>query len=76
MQTIQLDIQDDKLNTFLTIIDNLKSGIIEQIRFEKDIFNIESIAKDTEDFYDIESTKKENNKKYSIEEAKAKLGLI
>jgi hypothetical protein len=35
VQTIHLDIQDDKLNTFLTIINNLKGGIVEQIRFEK-----------------------------------------
>jgi len=75
MHTIHLDIQDDKLNTFLTIIDNLKAGIVEQIRFEKDTFNIEAIEKDSEDFYDIEATKKENNKQYSINEARAKLGL-
>ena len=75
MQTIHLDIQDDKLNTFLTIINNLKGGIVEQIRFEKDTLDIEEIKKDTEDFYDIEVTKKENNKQYSIDEARAKLGL-
>ena len=28
MKTIQLDIQDDKLNAFLTIIDNLKNSMI------------------------------------------------
>jgi hypothetical protein len=75
VQTIHLDIQDDKLNTFLTIINNLKGGIVEQIRFEKDTLNVEEVKKDTEDFYDIETTKKENNRQYSIDEARAKLGL-
>jgi len=37
MQTIQLDIQDDKLNAFLTIVDNLKNGMIDKIRFQSDI---------------------------------------
>jgi len=62
MQTIHIDIQDDKLQTFLTIINNLKGGIVEQIRFEKDTL-------------DIEATKKEDNIKYSIDEARAKLGF-
>lgn len=75
MQTIHLDIQDDKLNTFLTIINSLKGGIVEQIRFEKDSFDIETIEKDSEDFRDVETTKKENNRQYSIDEARAKLGL-
>jgi len=75
VQTIHLDIQDDKLNTFLTIINNLKGGIVEQIRFEKDTLDVEEVKKDTEDFYTIEATKKENNRQYSIDEARAKLGL-
>jgi|ACQI01.1.fsa_nt_gi hypothetical protein len=37
MKTIQLDIQDDKLNAFLTIIDNLKNGMIDKVRFQNDI---------------------------------------
>jgi len=37
MQTVQLDIKDDKLNIFLTIIKNLKSDIIENIRTQDDI---------------------------------------
>jgi len=75
MQTIHIDIQDDKLQTFLTIINNLKGGIVEQIRFEKDTLDIEKVEKNTEDFYDIEATKKEDNIKYSIDEARAKLGF-
>ena len=30
MKTIQLDIQDDKLNFFLSIVANLKNGIVEK----------------------------------------------
>jgi len=75
MQTVHLDIQDEQLETFLTIIHNLKGGIIEHIRFGKDDISIEEIEKDTEDFNDIIATKKENNTKYSMDEARAKLGL-
>jgi len=43
MQTIQLDIQDDKLTAFLTIVDNLKS----------DILDIEPIERDSPDCFDV-----------------------
>jgi hypothetical protein len=33
MQTIQLDIAEDKLDVFLTIIKNLKNDIVQNIRF-------------------------------------------
>ncbi len=75
MKTIQLDIQDDKLNTFLTIVDNLKNGMIDKIRFQSDILDIENIEKESPDYLDIQRTKNENNKSYSIEEAKEKLGF-
>ncbi|MEA1920789.1 MAG: hypothetical protein U9N52_13185 [Campylobacterota bacterium] len=75
MKTVQLDIQDDKLNDFLTIIDNLKNEMIDTIRFQNDILDIENIEKDSSDYLDIQETKNENNKSYSIEEAKEKLGL-
>ena len=75
MQTIQLDIQDDKLNAFLTIIKSLKSDMVESIRTDSDILDIEAIKTDSLDFIDIQNLKKENNKKYSIDEAKEKLGL-
>lgn len=75
MQTVQLDIQDDKMDVFLNIVKNLKSGIVEKIRFEDEILDIEKIEKNSEDYLEIEQTKKENNPKYSLEEAKAKLGL-
>jgi hypothetical protein len=36
MQTIQLDIADDKLNTFLTIVSNLKNDMVQNIRLQGD----------------------------------------
>ena len=75
MQTIQLDIADDKLDTFLTIIENLQKDIVQGIRLKDNGLDIEPIETDSQDFIDIQLTKKENNTKYSINEAKAKLGL-
>jgi hypothetical protein len=75
MQTIQLDIADDKLDTFLTIINNLQKDIVQSIRFKENGLEIDPIKKDSQDFIDIQLTKKENNPTYSLEEAKAKLGL-
>ncbi len=37
MQTIQLDIADDKLDTFLTIVSNLKNDIVQNIRLQDDV---------------------------------------
>ncbi len=75
MQTIQLDIADDKLDTFLTIVENLQKDIVQGIRLKDDGLDIAPIEKDSQDFIDIQLTKKENNPQYSIDEAKAKLGL-
>jgi len=75
MQTIQLDIADDKLDTFLTIINNLQKDIVQSIRLKDNGLEIEPIEKDSQDFIDIQLTKEENNPTYSLEEAKAKLGL-
>jgi len=36
MQTIQLDIADDKLDTFLTIVSNLKKDMVQNIRIQSD----------------------------------------
>ncbi len=36
MQTIQLDIADDKLDTFLTIVSNLKNDIVQNVRLQGD----------------------------------------
>lgn len=75
MQTIQLDIADDKLDTFLTIVENLQKDIVQGIRLKDNGLDIEPIETDSQDFIDIQLTKRENNTKYSINEAKAKLGL-
>ncbi len=35
MQTIQLDIEDNKVETFLTLIENLKEGMIHNLTISK-----------------------------------------
>ena len=75
MQTLQIEVADDKLDTFLTIIENLQKDIVQGIRLKDNGLDIELIEKDSQDFIDIQLTKKENNPQYSIDEAKAKLGL-
>jgi len=75
MQTIQLDIADDKLDTFLTIVGNLKNDIVQNIRLQSDGLDIETIEKNSQDFIDLQLTKDENNHKYSIDEVKTKLGV-
>jgi len=75
MQTIQLDIADDKLDTFLTIVENLQKDIVQGIRLKDNGLDIEPIKNDSQDFIDIQLTKRENNPQYSLDEAKAKLGL-
>ena len=75
MRTIQLDIADDKLDTFLTIVENLQKDIVQGIRLKDNGLDIELIEKDSQDFIDIQLVKDENNLKYSIDEVKAKLGL-
>jgi len=75
MQTVQLDIADEKLSTFLTIVENLQKDIVQGIRLKSDGLDIEPIEKDSQDFVDIQLAKDENNLKYSIDEAKDKLGL-
>ena len=44
MQTIQLDIADDKLDTFLTIVSNLKKDMVQNIRLKDDVNYQESRA--------------------------------
>ena len=75
MQTVQLDIADNKLETFLTIVENLQKDIVQGIRIKDTGLDIEPIEADSQDFIDIQLIKKENNPQYSLEEAKAKLGL-
>ena len=75
MQTIQLDIQDDKFKTFLTIIDSLKNGIVDKIRLEDEILDIEIIEKDSEDYKLLQRAREESDITYSMDEAKKLLGL-
>lgn len=75
MQTVQIDIADDKLDTFLTIVENLQKDMVQGIRLKDAGLDIEPIEEDTQDYIDIQLTKSENNTKYSIQEAKTKLGL-
>ena len=42
MQTIQLDIPDDSVDTFLTIVSNLKSNIVQNIKLKGDAHYEES----------------------------------
>jgi hypothetical protein len=75
MKTIQLDIVDDKMDLFLSIIHNLKSGIVESIRVEDGILDIEPIDKGSDEFLEIQEIKSHDNQKYTIDEVKRKLGL-
>jgi hypothetical protein len=75
MQTLQINIHDDKLDTFLTIIENLKGDIIESIRYPKDILDIEAIHHESDEYREVMEIKANNNQKYSIKEAREKLGL-
>lgn len=36
MQTIQLDISDDNVDTFLTIVSNLKNNMVQNIKLQGD----------------------------------------
>jgi len=75
MQTVQIDIADDKLDTFLTIVENLQKDIVKGIKLKDNGLDIEPIEADSPDFIDLQLTKNENNPKYSLAEAKAHLGL-
>ncbi len=44
MQTIQLDIADDNVDTFLTIISNLKNNMVQNIKLQGDVHYEETKA--------------------------------
>jgi hypothetical protein len=78
MQTVVLDIKDDKFDFFLSFLNNLKDGIIENIEIksnQKLELDIETISVDSPEFKEIQNIKKRENQKYSIEETKKLLGL-
>jgi hypothetical protein len=72
---IVLDIKEDKLDIFLTIIQNLKNGLVESINIPDNYMDIEPIEKDSEDFEELQEIKAKNNTKYSLNDAKDILGL-
>ncbi len=51
------------------IINNLKNGMVESIRTQDKIIDIENIEENIEDFFLLNKTKTENNQKYTINEA-------
>ncbi len=76
MQTVHIEVAEDKLELFLTIVQNLKNDIVKNIKLpNRDNLDIEPIEKDSEDYKEIEAIKAENNPKYSLDEVKAQLGL-
>jgi len=75
MTTIQIDVKETRLNTFLTILKSLKDDIIDNITINNYNLDIESIDENDPDFLEIMKIKKENNKKYSLNDAKNILGL-
>ena len=76
MQTVHIEVAEDKLELFLTIIQNLKNDIVKNIKLpNKDNLDIEPIEKNSDDYKEIQAIKAENNPKYSLNEVKAKLGL-
>jgi hypothetical protein len=77
MQTVQIEVSEDKLELFLTIIQNLKNDIVKSINVPSRVndLDIETIEKDSKDYKELQAIKAQNNAKYSIEETKAQLGL-
>jgi len=77
MQTVHIEVSEDKLELFLLIIQNLKNDIVKNIRLpnRKQSLDIQPIEKDSEEYREIQAIKAENNPKYSLDEVKAQLGL-
>jgi len=75
MTTIQIDIKETRLNTFLTILKSLKDDIIDNVTINNYDLDIESIDENDSDFLEIMKIKEKNNKKYSLNDAKNVLGL-
>ena len=57
MQTIQLDIADDSVDTFLTIVNNLKSNMVQNIKLQGDAHYEKSKTYFHEALLEIESGK-------------------
>ena len=75
MQTIQIDVKDDKVDVFLQFLTELKNGVIDNITIKNKLKDIESIDENSQDFKELIQVKKQNNEKYSISQTKEMLGL-
>ncbi len=77
MQTIQIEVREDKLELFLTIINNLKNDIVQSIKIPNKLnsLDIEAIEKGSIEYEELQAIKAQNNPKYSLDEVKAQLGL-
>jgi len=53
MRTIQLQVEDNNFDTFLTIINNLKSGIVKNFKVDEQIDNsIQTVSDEEQDYYE------------------------
>jgi hypothetical protein len=77
VRTLVLNINDDKFDFILSVINSFKDGIIESMEVKnKSIdLDIEVVEKDSDDFKEIQKIKAEKNQKYSINETRKLLGL-
>jgi len=55
MQTVQIEVAEDKLELFLIIIQNLKNDIVKNIKIQNRLnsLDIEAIKRDSEDYKEI-----------------------
>lgn len=56
MQTIQFQIEDSKLDTFLTLIDNLKDGMVKNLVIKQD-----ELDDETKDYMQTEQFQKDKD---------------
>lgn len=53
MRTIQLQVEDNNLDTFLTIINNLKNGIVKNFKIDEQIDNpIQTVSDEEQSYYE------------------------
>jgi hypothetical protein len=51
MKTILLQVDDDKLELFLTILNNLKDGLIENLKISEEPI-VDTVSDDEQEFYE------------------------
>jgi len=74
MQVV-LDVKEDKLEVFLTIVKNLKNDLVQNIKVIDNTMSIEPIEKNSKEYEELQKIKSKNNPKFSLNEAKEILGL-